>query len=149
MSDNSEKLDRDMGMPGRMEPSSIGLMDSHVPIHSRRLPDTPKPHTPKYEGSDRRQRYRLRKDIKILVEFKEVYQSSQVGTVKNLTRTGIFFEAFGEYQPGMTTDVVFPYDPAEPSLERPQQAEVVRVKQIQGSLKKGVAIKLLSVFRKP
>ena len=149
MSDNLEKLDRDRAMPGRMKPRSIGLMDSHVPIHSPRLPDKPKPDRLKYEGSNRRQRYRLRKDIKILVKFKGVYQSSQVGTVKNLTRTGIFFEAFGEYQPGMTTEVVFPYDPAEPSLDRPQQAEVVRVKQIQASLKKGVAIKLLTGFLKP
>ena len=64
MSDNSDKLDRDIGMPGRMEPSSIGLMDSHVPTHSRRLPDKPKPNRSKYGESDRRQRYRLRKDIK-------------------------------------------------------------------------------------
>ncbi len=108
-----------------------------------------KPGMPKREGPERRQRYRVTNEVKIHVKFKDIYQSAQVGTVKNLTRTGIFFEAFGEYQPGMTTEVVFPYDPSNPSLERPQQAEVVRVKPIQGSLKKGVAIKLLTVFLKP
>ncbi len=46
-------------------------------------------------------------------------------------------------------EVVFPYEPAKSSFERPQQAEVVRVEEIQDSLKEGVAVKLLSVFLKP
>ena len=125
-----------------MEPRSIGLMDAHAPVDSQRLPDKPK-----HDGPNRRDRYRLKSDAKILV--KVPFQFSQVGTMRNLSRIGIFFQAFGEYQPGMMMEVVFPYNPAKPSLERPQQAEVVRVEEIQGSLKKGVAVKLLSVFVKP
>ena len=102
---------------------------------------------PKYEGSDRRQRYRVTNEVKILVKVGT--QFSQVGSVKNLTRNGIFFEAFGDYHPRMGVEVIFPYDPSKPAMERPQHAEVVRVQEIEGSMKKGVAIKLLSIFLKP
>ena len=125
-----------------MEARSIGLMVSHAPVDSQRLPDKPK-----HDGPNRRDRYRLKSDAKILV--KVPFQSSQVGTMRNLSRTGIFFEAFGDYQPGMTMEVVFPYDAVNASFQRPQRAEVVRVEQIQGSLKNGVAVKLLSLFLKP
>ena len=128
-----------------MELSSVGLIDSHAHFDSRRLP-----HKPKYKEPNRRDCYRVESDAKILVKFKVtcslgVYQSSQVGTMRDLSRAGIFFEAFGDYQPGMMIEVVFPYDPATPSLERPQQAEVVRVEEIEGSLKNGVAVKLLNL----
>ena len=103
---------------------------------------------PKYEGTERRQRYRVTNEVKILVKFEGSLQSSQVGSVKNLTRNGIFFEAFGDYQPGMGMQVIFPYDPSKPSMERLMHAEVVRVQEIEGSIKKGVAIKLLSIFLK-
>ena len=107
------------------------------------------PDKPKYEGTERRQRYRVTNEVKILVQFKGSHQSSQVGSVKNLTRNGIFFEAFGDYQPGMGMEVTFPYDPSKLSMDRPMSAEVVRAQEIQGSIKKGVAIKLLSIFLKP
>ncbi len=107
------------------------------------------PDKPKHGGPERRQRYRVTNEVKILVKFKGSYQSSQVGTVKNLTRNGIFFEAFGDYKPGMEMEVIFPYDPSKPSMERPMHAEVVRVQELEGSLKKGVAIKLLGIFLKP
>ena len=41
-----------------MEPSSVGLSDSHAPVDSPRLPDKPK-----YEGPERRERYRLKSDL--------------------------------------------------------------------------------------
>ncbi len=105
------------------------------------------PDKPKFEGPDRRQRYRVTNEVKILVKAGKLF--SQVGSVKNLTRNGIFFEAFGDYQPGMGMEVMFPYDPSKPSMERPMSAEVVRVQEIEGSIKKGVAIKLLGIFLKP
>ncbi len=128
-----------------MELRSIGLMDSQAPVDSQRLP-----HKPKYKGPNRRDRYRVKSHAKILVKFKVtcslgVYQSLQVGTMRDLSRSGIFFEAFGDYQPGMMIEVVFPYDPAKSSFDRPQQAEVVRVEEIEGSLKNGVAVKLLNL----
>ena len=64
---------------------------------------------PKYAGPERRQRYRVTNEVKILIKVGNMF--SQVGSVKNLTRNGIFFEAFGDYQPGMGMEVVFPYDP--------------------------------------
>ena len=124
-----------------MELRSIGVMDSQAPVDSQRLPDKPK-----HEVSNRRDRYRLKSDAKILVKVSHL--SSQVGTMRDLSRTGIFFRAFGDYQPGMTIEVVFPYDAVNASFQRPQQAEVVRVEEIEGSLKKGVAVKLLSLFLK-
>ena len=105
------------------------------------------PDKPKFGGADRRQRYRVTNEVKILVKVGKMF--SQVGSVKNLTRNGIFFEAFGDYQPGMGMEVVFPYDPSKPSMDRPMHAEVVRVQEIEGSMKKGVAIKLLGIFLKP
>ena len=98
--------------------------------------------------TNRRDRYRLKSDAKILVKV-PYYQSSQVGTIRNLSRTGIFFEALGNYRQGMMMEVVFPYEPANLSLQLPQHAEVVRVEEIQGLPKKGVAVKLLSLFLKP
>ncbi len=103
----------------------------------------------KYGGPERRQRHRVTNEVKILVNFKDSYQSSEVGSVKNLTRNGIFFEAFGNYQPGMGIGVMFPYDPSKASMERPIHADVVRVQKIKDSMKKGVAIKLLGIFLKP
>ncbi len=101
---------------------------------------------PKFEGEDRRQRYRLSKETKILVQ---AGKRSELGSIQNMTRTGVFFLAFGDYQPGMNLEVTFPYHPSQPSVERPRHAEVVRVQEIEGSLKKGVAIKLLDMFLKP
>lgn len=102
----------------------------------------------KFEGQDRRERYRVMNETKVLVKVGNLF--SQVGTIRNMTRTGIFFEAFGEYQPGLTMEVTFPYDPNKPGAgARPQHAEVVRVADIEGSMKKGVAIKLLGLFLKP
>ncbi len=104
------------------------------------------PPKPKFEGEDRRQRYRLTKETKILVE---AGKRSEVGSILNMTKTGLFFLAFGDYQRGMNVQVTFPYNPSQPSVERPRHAEVVRVQEIEGSLKKGVAIKLLDMFLKP
>lgn len=104
------------------------------------------PKKPKFEGDDRRQRYRLKAETKILVKSGE---RSEVGTIENMTRGGIFFLGFRDYKPGMMLDVVFPYDPTRPTGQRSQHAEVVRVQEIEGSIKKGVAIKLLDMFLKP
>ena len=101
---------------------------------------------PKFEGTDRRERYRLAKETKILVQSGK---RSEVGSIINMTRNGIFFLAFGDYQPGMGVQVTFPYNPAQSTGERPQHAEVVRVQDQEGSLKKGVAVKLLNMFLKP
>lgn len=103
---------------------------------------------PRLEGQDRRERYRLIADTKVLVKNKDT-ESSEIGSLKNMTRTGLFFEGFGDYRPGMTVDVEFPYDPTKPALGRPQFAEVVRVIEVEGSIKKGVAVKLLNLFLKP
>lgn len=100
-----------------------------------------------FEGEDRRERFRLSHDRKVLVQARGRF--SQVGTIQNITRSGLFFEAFGDYERGMTLDLTFPYDPSKFSSGRPQQAQVVRVVEIEGSLKKGVAVKLLSLFLKP
>ncbi len=105
--------------------------------------DSPKP---KFEGPDRRERYRLGKETKILVA---VGKRSEVGTIINMTRNGVFFLVFGEYERGMMLDVTFPYIPTQPSQERPQHAEVVRVQEMEGSIKKGVAVRLLNMFLKP
>ena len=100
----------------------------------------------KFEGPDRRERYRLSKDVKILVK---VGKRSEVGTIINMTRNGLFFLAYGDYERGMNVEVQFPYNPSQPSGERPQHAEVVRVQDQEGSMKKGVAIRLLNMFLKP
>lgn len=100
----------------------------------------------KYDGADRRQRYRLSKDTKILVK---AGRRTEVGAIQNMTRTGIYFEAFGEYHRGQMLDVTFPYHPAHLSTGKSQHAEVVRVIESDDSLKKGVAIKLLDMFLKP
>ncbi len=101
----------------------------------------------KFEGQDRRERYRVTNETKVLVQSGK---STQVGSIKNMTRTGMYFEIFGEYAPGMTVQVTFPYDATKPGEgARPQHAEVVRVQEIEGSMKKGVAVKLLSLFLKP
>lgn len=101
---------------------------------------------PKFDGSDRRSRYRLSTATKVLVQGNNRF--SEVATIVNMTRNGIYFEAFGEYQRGMTVKVTFPYNPVRPSVETPQHAEVVRVQEIAGSMKRGVAVKLLNVFLK-
>lgn len=100
---------------------------------------------PKYEGEDRRERYRLSTETKILVALG---QSSQVGTIVNMTRNGVYFEAFGDYEPGMEIKVSFPYDPTKPQEVHQQRADVVRVREIEGSMKKGVAIKMSTIFLK-
>ncbi len=108
----------------------------------------PAPGKPKYAGTERRERYRLGNDAKILVQkLGEI--RSEMGAAKNITRTGIYFEVFGDYQPGMSVRVTFPYDPTQPLMNRPQHAEVVRVVEIPGSLRRGVAVKLLNLFLKP
>ena len=104
------------------------------------------PPNPKFEGPDRRERYRLAKETKILVKGGN---RSEVSTIVNMTRNGIFFLAFGDYQRGMNVEVTFPYNPTQSSGERPQHAEVVRVQDMEGSMKKGVAVKLLNMFLKP
>ncbi len=106
--------------------------------------DAPKP-KPKFEGPDRRERYRLSRETKILVRTQS---GSAIGTIENMTRNGIFLLAFGDYQPGMSVEVTFPYDPSKPTGQHPLRAEVVRVQDIDGSLKKGVAVKLLNIFLK-
>ena len=103
---------------------------------------------PRIEGQDRRERYRLTRDTKVLVKNRET-QSSEIGSIQNMTRTGIYFEGYGDYQPGMTVAVEFPYDPTKPELGKPQFAEVVRVREVKDSIKKGVAVKLLNLFLKP
>ena len=60
-----------------MEPSSVGLSDSHAPVDSPRLPDKPK-----YEGPERRERYRLKRDVKILVKFHKLRTDEVVGSSK-------------------------------------------------------------------
>lgn len=102
---------------------------------------------PHFEGNDRRERYRLLRDTKVLVKNKDT-QSSEIGTLKNMTRTGLYFEGFGDYQPGMSVSVTFPYDPTKPPQGLPQRAEVVRVRELVGSIKKGVAVRLLTLFLK-
>jgi len=101
----------------------------------------------KFEGQDRRERYRVTNETKVLVQSGK---STQVGSIKNMTRTGMYIEIFGDYQRGMTVQVTFPYDPMKAGAgARPQHAEVVRVQEIEGSMKKGVAVKLLTLFLKP
>ncbi len=102
---------------------------------------------PKFEGVDRRGRYRLSSDTKILVQ-RVSSSSSQVGTIVNMTRNGLYFEVFGDYEPGMELHVWFPYDPTKPPAGNPQRAQVVRVQEIEGSMKKGVAIKVDTLFLK-
>ena len=103
---------------------------------------------PRIEGKDRRERYRLISDTKVLIKNKET-QSSEIGSVKNMTRTGIYFEGSGDYRPGTCVAVEFPYDPTKPGLGKPQFAAVVRVHEVKDSIKKGVAVKLLNLFLKP
>lgn len=100
-----------------------------------------------FEGVDRRERYRLSNETKVLIQAGR--QFSQVGTIKNMTRGGMLFEAFGDYQRRMGLELTFPYDPSKAAGGRPQHAEVVRVQELEGSMKKGVAVKLLSLFLKP
>jgi len=102
---------------------------------------------PAFQGEDRRARYRMSREVKILVSPKR--GRSEVATIHNMTRNGVYFHGFGDYEPGMGIDVLFPYDPARPTLERPQHAEVIRVQPLDGSFKKGVAVRLLNLFLKP
>jgi hypothetical protein len=80
-------------------------------------------------------------DTKVLVK-KRMEQGSEIATLKNMTRSGLLFEGYGDYQPGMPLTVIFPYDPTKPAMQFPQSAEVLRVEEIQGSIKKSVAVKL-------
>ncbi len=103
------------------------------------------PEKPKHEGPERRDRYRIKVETKALVE---VGGRSEVATIENMTRNGLFFRAFREYHRGMLIRITFPYDPAQTGTQTPQFAEVVRIEHAPGSLKKGVAVKLLNVFLK-
>ena len=64
MSDNLGTVDRGMERLGRMGPRPIGLSDSHAPVDLKRLS-----HKPKYDGPERRERYRLKRDAKILASY--------------------------------------------------------------------------------
>ena len=105
------------------------------------MADKPQPAEP-----DRRERHRVGLDIKILVQ---AGGRSEVGSIQNMTRTGVYFLGFGDYRPGMMVEVSFPYDPTKPDTQQPQRAEVVRVQEIEGSMKKGVAITMSHLFLKP
>lgn len=105
--------------------------------------------TTKFQGEERRERYRVPMGTKVLVEAQDPKPFSEVGSLINMTRTGVYFEGFGDYHRGMTVKVLFPYNPAQPPQERPRHAEVVRVQEIEGSFKKGVAVRLLNIFLKP
>ena len=109
-------------------------------------PAKPDQKPPKYGGPERRERYRMKQDVKILVEKRG---RSEVATITNMTRNGVYFQAFGDYHPGEMLDVTFPYNPTRPTGERPQHAEVVRVQELEGSMKKGIAVRLLNMFLKP
>ncbi|MGH8247470.1 MAG: PilZ domain-containing protein, partial [Gammaproteobacteria bacterium] len=129
---------------------SFGTLQELVPANAyacgnlEGMGDTPKP--PKYGGPERRERFRLKQETKILVK---AGSRSEVGTIINLTRTGVFFSAFGDYERGTMVEVLFPYDPGKPPKERPIHGEVVRVQDMEGSMKKGVAVKMLGIFLKP
>ena len=105
------------------------------------------PEKPRFDGKDRRERYRLTSDTKVLVQNRET-QTSEIGVVKNMTRTGIYFEGYGDYRPGVPLNVEFPYDPTKPTTGSPMWAEVVRVVESKQSFRKGVAAKLLNLFLK-
>ena len=64
MSDNLRTVDRGMERLGRVEPRPIGLSDSHPPVDLRRLP-----HKPQYGRPERRERYRFKRDAKILASY--------------------------------------------------------------------------------
>lgn len=101
----------------------------------------------KHEGTDRRERYRLGRECKVLVTGAN--RKSEVASVQNMTRTGLFFVGFGDYQPGTSVEIILPFEPSAPTNARAQHAEVIRVQEIEGSLRKGVALKLLNIFLKP
>lgn len=103
--------------------------------------------TVKPKSGERRQRLRLKPGTKVLVSRKGGF--SEVATIENMTRQGLYFQALGEYQKGTWIELIFPYDPASPTMDRPHHAEVVRVQDMEGSLKKGVAVKLLNVVLRP
>ncbi|MGH8248431.1 MAG: hypothetical protein ACREUU_18585 [Gammaproteobacteria bacterium] len=101
----------------------------------------------KSKPAERRQRIRLMPGAKVLVSRKGSF--SEVAAIENMTRESLFFQALGDYQKGTWIELTFPYDPAKGSLGRPRHAEVIRVEDIKGSPKKGVAVKLLNVVLRP
>lgn len=105
------------------------------------------PNQPKCSGAaDRRERYRLSRETKIFVR---AGGQTEVATIENMTRTGVYFVGVGAYEPGQSLDVIFPYDPAHPEAQKSQYADVMRVQTLPDSEKRGVAIKLLDMFLKP
>ena len=64
MSDTLETVDRDLERLRTMEPRLIELSDSHAPVDLKRLP-----HKPKYGQPERRERFRLKRDAKILASY--------------------------------------------------------------------------------
>lgn len=101
---------------------------------------TPKP-------PERRDKYRIKVEIKALVRLAN--GGTEICAIQNMTRNGVYFTAFGNFTRGEGVAILFPYDPTRAAQQQFQSAEVVRVQNLEGSFKKGVAVKLLNLFLKP
>ncbi len=96
---------------------------------------------------NRRERVRVKMDVKALVKVEG--GSTEICTVENMTRTGLYFTTFRDYRPGQSVQLIFPYDPTTPANQDSfRHAEVVRVEEREGSLKRGVAARMLNIFLK-
>lgn len=98
------------------------------------------------DSSNRRDRYRIAMDGRILVKSGPHFE---VGAIQNVSKGGVYFIVSGHYERGQSVDVTFPYDPAVHYAQKSQFGDVVRVQSIEGSGQKGVAVKLLDMFLKP
>ncbi len=96
---------------------------------------------------ERRDKYRIKVEIKALVKLAN--GATEICAIQNMTRNGVFFTAFGNFMKGEGISILFPYDPTRAAQQQFQSAEVVRVQSLEGSFKKGVAVRLLNLFLKP
>lgn len=107
-------------------------------------PEQPAPAEPKAEtkADDRRSRFRVPVNMKVLVKRGE---RSEIGTVTNVSRHGLYFTGFGDYKRGTSVLLQYPYDPAKPASDNFQHADVMRVVQLPDSIKRGFGVKLLDI----
>lgn len=96
---------------------------------------------------NRRERVRVKMDVKALVKLAS--GSTEICTIENMTKTGVYFTTYREYRRGETVMILFPYDPTQPvAQESFRHGEVVRMEEREGSMKKGVAVRMLNIFLK-
>lgn len=96
------------------------------------------------EKKERRNKSRAKLKQKIRVRSAGAGPTfDEIRDTLNVSVNGLYFESFRDYTPGMRLFVAYPYDSRPGAMNRDYLAEVVRVNPRAGSMKRGVAVRLL------